>query len=80
MIAAYAPGSVSNVACGFDVLGFAMDEPGDIVSAGQKDDPGVRIDAIHGDGGRLPLIRPGTPPEPPRLPCCSGSRRRAAWR
>ena len=55
MIAAYAPGSVSNVACGFDVLGFAMDEPGDIVIAGQKDDPGVRIDAIHGDGGRLPL-------------------------
>ncbi len=55
MIAAYAPGSVSNVACGFDVLGFAMDEPGDIVVAGQKDDPGVRIDAIHGDGGRLPL-------------------------
>jgi homoserine kinase len=55
MIAAYAPGSVSNVACGFDVLGFAMDEPGDIVVAGQKDDPGVRIDAVHGDGGRLPL-------------------------
>jgi homoserine kinase len=55
MIAAYAPGSVSNVACGFDVLGFAMDEPGDIVIAGQKDDPGVRIDKVHGDGGRLPL-------------------------
>lgn len=55
MIAAYAPGSVSNVACGFDVLGFAMDEPGDIVIAGQKDDPGVRIEKIHGDGGRLPL-------------------------
>ena len=52
MIAAYAPGSVSNVACGFDVLGFAMDEPGDIVIAGQKDDPGVRIDKIHGDAGR----------------------------
>lgn len=32
-----------------------MDEPGDIVSAGQKEDPGVRIDAIHGDGGRLPF-------------------------
>lgn len=55
MIAAYAPGSVSNVACGFDVLGFAMDEPGDIVIAGQKDDPGVRIDAVYGDGGRLPI-------------------------
>ena len=55
MIAAYAPGSVSNVACGFDVLGFALDQPGDIVIAGQKDEPGVRIDAVHGDAGRLPL-------------------------
>ena len=43
MIAAYAPATVSNVACGFDVLGFALDEPG------------VTIAAIHGDGGRLPL-------------------------
>ena len=54
MIAAYAPGSVSNVACGFDVLGFALDEPGDIVIASQKDGPGVTIAAIEGDGGRLP--------------------------
>lgn len=54
MIAAYAPGSVSNVACGFDVLGFALDEPGDIVIAAQKDGPGVAIAAIEGDGGRLP--------------------------
>lgn len=54
MIAAYAPGSVSNVACGFDVLGFALDEPGDIVIAAQKDGPGVTIAAIEGDGGRLP--------------------------
>ena len=33
MIAVFAPGSVSNVACGFDVLGFALDEPGDVVVA-----------------------------------------------
>ena len=55
MIAVYAPGSVSNVACGFDVLGFALDEPGDIVVAAQKDGPGVTIAAIDGDAGRLPL-------------------------
>ena len=55
MIAVYAPGSVSNVACGFDVLGFALDEPGDIVSAAPQDDAGVTIAAIHGDGGRLTL-------------------------
>ena len=41
MIAAFAPGSVSNVACGFDVLGFALDEPGDIVIAAPQDEPGV---------------------------------------
>lgn len=55
MIAAYAPGSVSNVACGFDVLGFALDEPGDIVVAAPQDGPGVTIAAIDGDAGRLPL-------------------------
>jgi len=53
MIAVYAPGSVSNVACGFDVLGFALDEPGDVVVAAPQDGPGVSIAAIHGDAGRL---------------------------
>ena len=38
MIAVYAPGSVSNVGCGFDVLGFALDEPGDVVVAAPQDD------------------------------------------
>jgi len=53
MIAVYAPGSVSNVACGFDCMGFALDEPGDVVVATPQDEPGVAIAAIHGDGGRL---------------------------
>jgi homoserine kinase len=56
MIAVFAPGSVSNVACGFDVLGFALDEPGDIVVAAPQAEMGVTIAAIHGDGGRLPLV------------------------
>lgn len=55
MITVFAPGSVSNVACGFDVLGFALDEPGDIVTAAPQNEIGVSIAAIHGDGGRLPL-------------------------
>ena len=55
MIAVYAPGSVSNVACGFDVLGFALDEPGDVVIAAPQDASGVSIAAIHGDDGRLTL-------------------------
>ena len=53
MIAAYAPGSVSNVACGFDIMGFALDEPGDVVVAAPQDASGVSIAAIHGDGGKL---------------------------
>lgn len=55
MISVYAPGSVSNVACGFDTLGFALDEPGDVVSASPSKEAGVTIAAIHGDGGRLTL-------------------------
>ena len=51
---AFAPATVSNVACGFDVLGFAMDAPGDTVTATWSDAPGITIDAIEGDGGRLP--------------------------
>ena len=29
----FAPASVANVACGFDILGFALNEPGDEVIA-----------------------------------------------
>jgi homoserine kinase len=45
---------VSNVACGFDVLGFALATPGDEVTA-RRVPAGVSIDRIVGDGGRLPL-------------------------
>ena len=53
MIAAFAPATVSNVAAGFDVLGFALDEPGDVVAAELREEPGVAIVDITGDGGRL---------------------------
>jgi homoserine kinase len=53
-VTAFAPATVSNVACGFDVLGFALDEPGDQVTA-RLMPGGVRIDEITGDDGRLPL-------------------------
>lgn len=52
-VTAFAPATVSNVACGFDVLGFALDEPGDEVTA-TLTPAGVQIAAIEGDGGRLP--------------------------
>ncbi len=54
MIAAFAPATVSNVGCGFDVLGFALDAPGDIVLASPRETSGVEIAAIEGDGDRLP--------------------------
>jgi homoserine kinase len=53
VIAAFAPATVSNVACGFDVLGFALDSPGDVVVAEAVTAEGVEIAAIDGDGGRL---------------------------
>jgi homoserine kinase len=52
-VTAFAPATVSNVACGFDVLGFALDEPGDEVTASFAPG-GLTIAAIEGDGGRLP--------------------------
>jgi len=51
---AFAPATVSNVACGFDVLGFALEAPGDRVTA-RLVPSGVTIDRIEGDAGRLPL-------------------------
>jgi homoserine kinase len=41
------------VACGFDVLGFPLNEPGDQVTA-RFAGTGVQIEAIENDGGRLP--------------------------
>src|SRR5437016_2577834 len=53
IVTAFAPATVSNVACGFDVLGFALDSPGDEVTA-RLTAGGVTIGDIIGDGGRLP--------------------------
>jgi homoserine kinase len=53
-VTAFAPATVSNVACGFDVLGFALHEPGDEVTAAFAPGAGVRIADIIGDSGRLP--------------------------
>ena len=55
-VTAFAPGTVSNVACGFDVLGFALEAPGDTVTArfAPAGSAAVRIDDIVGDEGRLP--------------------------
>ena len=51
---AFAPGSVSNLACGFDVLGFAIEQPGDEVVVRERSEPGVELLELSGDDGRLP--------------------------
>jgi len=51
----FAPATVANVVCGFDVLGFAVNEPGDEVIMRITDKPGVVISKITGDAGKLPL-------------------------
>lgn len=54
-IKVFAPASVTNVSCGFDILGFAIDYPGDEVILKLTEEPGLRITSITGDDGRLPL-------------------------
>ena len=54
-IRAFAPATVANVSCGFDVFGFAVENPGDEVILSLTGDTGVYIKKIEGDGGRLPL-------------------------
>lgn len=52
--AAYAPATMANLGVGFDILGLALHEPGDVVIAEPGDEPGAVIAAIEGDGGKLP--------------------------
>ncbi len=53
-IKVFAPATVANVTCGFDVLGFALEEPGDEVELEIKNTPGVELVDITGDNGLLP--------------------------
>lgn len=53
-IKVFAPATVANVSCGFDIFGFAIEEPGDVVEIQRRDEPGVIIKDIFGDEGRLP--------------------------
>ncbi len=49
----FAPATVSNVGPGFDVLGLALNQPGDVVDAELADAPGVEIVEVTGDDGQL---------------------------
>lgn len=53
-VTAFAPATVANVSCGFDILGFAVEDLGDKVAVTLSDIPGVRVTKIEGDKGKLP--------------------------
>jgi len=52
-IKVFAPATVANVSCGFDVLGFCLDQVGDEIIVHKSKQPGVRITKIEGQ--ELPL-------------------------
>ena len=54
-IKVFASATVSNVACGFDIMGFPIEKPGDEVIVKLKKSTGVVITKITGDNGRLSL-------------------------
>jgi homoserine kinase len=53
LVRVFAPASISNLGPGFDVLGLALSEPGDVAEAESADRPGVEIVEVTGDEGRL---------------------------
>ncbi len=54
-IKVFAPATVANVTCGFDILGFAVDQPGDEIMLRKSNSGSVNIIQITGDEGALPL-------------------------
>ncbi len=54
-IRVFAPATVANVACGFDILGFALESPGDEVIMRATSTPKITIAKITGDNQKLPL-------------------------
>ena len=60
-IKVFAPASVTNVSCGFDVMGFAIERPGDELVLRIKEKPGITISKITGDHGSfLNLVETNT--------------------
>lgn len=49
----FAPATVANVGSAFDVLGFALESPGDTIEVRLINEPGVQIAEVAGDQGHL---------------------------
>lgn len=54
MVKAFAPATVANASAGFDVLGFALENPGDTITCSLRDEPGIVITGITGVTSDLP--------------------------
>lgn len=55
-IRVFAPATIANIAIGFDILGLALEQPGDEIIARKKNDnSGLTIGKIYNDNDRLPL-------------------------
>lgn len=52
-IKVFAPATVANVSCGFDIFGLAVDNPGDEVILKRRSDNKIVIQEITGDNGKL---------------------------
>ena len=52
-IKVFAPATVANVSCGFDIFGLAVDNPGDEVILRRRSDNRIVIQDITGDNGKL---------------------------
>ena len=48
----FAPATVANLVCGFDVLGMALQQPQDLMTVRLREEPGISI--RHTDGYQLP--------------------------
>ncbi len=55
-IKVFAPATVANVGCGFDILGLAIEQPGDEIIARWSDEPGFRITKITGAKNKLSFV------------------------
>ncbi|MFD2202321.1 homoserine kinase [Shivajiella indica] len=54
-VTAFAPATVANVSCGFDILGFAIDSLGDKVKVKLTEGSALKVVEIQGDEGKLPF-------------------------
>ena len=50
----FAPASVSNLGCGFDIFGMALERPGDEVVVRAAKGSGIVSVSVAGEGGRVP--------------------------